>query len=137
MSTAVVQPPPTESSGPAPKPLTVGRQPIGVLIALWIFVTLPFAAIVAAVPVMWGWGLNWIDVVLFVTFYLIGGFGIGAGFHRLLTHTSYKANRGLTIALAVAGCLAIEGKPTQWVADHRRHHQFSDMDGDPHSPWRY
>jgi stearoyl-CoA desaturase (delta-9 desaturase) len=37
----------------------------------------------------------------------------------------------------VAGSFAIEGSPTQWVADHRRHHQYSDLEGDPHSPWRY
>ena len=86
---------------------------------------------------MWGWGLNWIDVVLFVVFYSIGGFGIGVGFHRHLTHGSFKAKRWLHIALAVAGSVAIEGSPTQWVADHRRHHQFSDVEGDPHSPWRY
>ena len=96
-----------------------------------------FAALLLAIPVMWGWGLNWTDVVLFVIFYAIGGFGIGSGFHRHLTHGSFKANRGLHIALTVAGSLAIEGAPTQWVADHRRHHQFSDAEGDPHSPWRY
>jgi stearoyl-CoA desaturase (Delta-9 desaturase) len=39
--------------------------------------------------------------------------------------------------LTVAGTLALEGEPTRWVADHRRHHAFSDRDGDPHSPWRY
>src|SRR4029450_3024950 len=136
MSTAVVDPAATHPAGPAPKPLTVGKQPIGVLIALWLFVTIPFVALIAAVPVMWGWGLNWIDVVLFIVFYLIGGFGIGVGFHRPRTPGSFKAKRPLHIALAVAGSLAIEGAPTQWVADHRRHHQFSDMEGDPHSPWR-
>ena len=68
---------------------------------------------------------------------LIGGFGIGVGFHRHLTHGSFKAKRPLRIALAIAGSVAIEGSPSQWVADHRRHHQFSDMEGDPHSPWRY
>jgi len=135
MSTAVVDPP--ASPPPSPKPLTMGRQPVGVLVALWLFVVLPFLALVAAVPVMWGWGLNWVDVVLFVIFYAIGGFGVGVGFHRHLTHGSFKAKRGLRIALAVAGSMAIEGAPTQWVADHRRHHQFSDMEGDPHSPWRY
>ena len=135
MSTAVL-PSPAEPEA-TPRPLTTGKQPIGILIALWAFVTVPFAALVAAVPVMWGWGLNWVDVVLFVIFYAIGGFGIGAGFHRYLTHGSFKANRSLHIALAVAGSLAIEGAPTQWVADHRRHHEFSDVEGDPHSPWRY
>src|SRR5688572_19988339 len=137
MSTAVLETPPTDPDGPAPKPLTTGRQPLGILIALWLFVTIPFVALIAAVPVMWGWGLNWIDVVLFVTLYVIGGFGIGVGFHRYLTHGSFKAKRWLRIVLAVGGSFAIEGSPTQWVADHRRHHQFSDVEGDPHSPWRY
>ena len=137
MSTAVLETPPTEPNGPAPKPLTTGRQSIGILIALWAFVTIPFAALIAAVPVMWGWGLHWVDVILFLVFYVIGGFGIGVGFHRYFTHGSFKAKRWLRIVLAVAGSTAIEGAPTQWVADHRRHHQFSDMEGDPHSPWRY
>ena len=138
MTAAVIDPPaPDAPAGPAPKPLTTGKQPAGILIALWAFVLIPFLALVAAVPVMWGWGLNWIDVVLFAVMYIIGGHGIGAGFHRLLTHGSYKAKRPLKIAMAVAGSIAIEGSPTQWVADHRRHHQFSDMEGDPHSPWRY
>ena len=72
MSTAVVEPPATDPGGPAPKPLTTGKQPIGIMIALWLFVTLPFVALLTAVPVMWGWGLNWIDVVVFVVFYAIG-----------------------------------------------------------------
>ena len=50
---------------------------------------------------------------------------------------SFKANRALKIAMAIAGSLAIEGPVVRWVADHRRHHAFSDRDGDPHSPWRY
>src|SRR6185436_14780032 len=137
MSTAVLNQPSGPGHEPTPKPLTDGKQPIGILIALWAFVTVPFAAMLAAVPVMWGWGLNWIDVVLFVIMYAIGGFGIGVGFHRHFTHGSFKAKRWVRIMLAVAGSIAIEGSPTQWVADHRRHHQFSDMEGDPHSPWRY
>ena len=41
------------------------------------------------------------------------------------------------MTLAVAGSMAIQGPVIQWVADHRKHHRFSDRDGDPHSPWRY
>ncbi|MCW2638300.1 MAG: acyl-CoA desaturase [Dactylosporangium sp.] len=127
----------TESSTPGTKPLTVGKQSAGILVALWAFVLLPFAAVVAAVPVAWGRGLSWLDVAMVVTLYVISGMGIGTGFHRYLTHGSFKANRPLRIALTLAGSLAIEGNPTQWVADHRRHHAFSDREGDPHSPWRY
>jgi stearoyl-CoA desaturase (delta-9 desaturase) len=72
-----------------------------------------------------------------VMLYIIGGFGIGTGFHRYLTHGAFKAKRWLRIVLTLAGSTAIEGAPTQWVADHRRHHAYSDREGDPHSPWRY
>jgi stearoyl-CoA desaturase (delta-9 desaturase) len=121
----------------APKPLTEGKQSVGILIALWAFVVLPFAAVLVAAPVAWGWGLSWLDVGLGLVMYVIGGFGIGAGFHRYLTHGSFKATRALRIVLTVAGSTALEGNPTQWVADHRRHHAFSDREGDPHSPWRF
>ena len=69
--------------------------------------------------------------------YAIAGHGITVGFHRYFTHGSFKAKRPLRIALAIAGSLAIEGPVVRWVADHRKHHAFSDREGDPHSPWRY
>ncbi|WP_432985604.1 acyl-CoA desaturase [Dactylosporangium sp. CA-233914] len=138
MSVSVLDPTPSsESPDRGPKPLTEGKQHPGIIVALWAFVVLPFIALVAAVPVAWGWGLTWLDVVLGAVFYVIGGLGIGTGFHRYLTHGSFKANRPLRIALTIAGSTAIEGNPTQWVADHRRHHAFSDHEGDPHSPWRF
>jgi stearoyl-CoA desaturase (delta-9 desaturase) len=91
----------------------------------------------AAVPVAWGWGLGWRDLVLATVMYLVTGHGITVGYHRYFTHGSFRANRPLKNALALAGSMAIEGPVIQWVADHRRHHAFSDREGDPHSPWRY
>jgi stearoyl-CoA desaturase (delta-9 desaturase) len=136
MPSAVLdQPSTTVRTGP--KPLTEGKQPVGIIIALWAFVIIPFVALLAAIPVAWGWGLSWTDVAIFVVLYNVAGFGVTVGFHRYLTHGSFKAKRWVRIMLAVAGSLAIEGAPTQWVADHRRHHQYSDLEGDPHSPWRY
>ena len=120
-----------------PKPLTEGKQSIGILIALWAFVVIPFIALIAAIPLAWGGALTWVDIAIGAFFYVISGLGITVGFHRYLTHGSFKAKRGLRVALAVAGCMAIQGAPTQWVADHRRHHTFSDVEGDPHSPWRF
>ena len=106
-------------------------------IALGLFIGVPFLAILAAVPVAWGWGLGWRDVVITVVMYAIAGHGITVGFHRYFTHGAFKAKRPLKIAMAVAGSLAIEGPVIRWVADHRKHHKFSDKEGDPHSPWRY
>src|SRR5580693_105521 len=102
-----------------------------------LFVAIPFIALVAAVPLAWGWGLGWHDVIIAVAFYYVSGLGISMGFHRYFTHGSFKANTGLRVALAVAGSLAIEGPVLTWVADHRRHHKYSDREGDPHSPWRF
>jgi stearoyl-CoA desaturase (Delta-9 desaturase) len=113
------------------------RKRRGEQVALGLFITIPFLALLAAVPVAWGWGLGWRDVVIALVMYYLSGLGITVGFHRHFTHGSFKAKRPLKTALALAGSLAIEGPVVRWVADHRKHHAFSDRDGDPHSPWRY
>jgi stearoyl-CoA desaturase (Delta-9 desaturase) len=106
-------------------------------LALALFIVVPFLAVAAAVPVAWGGWLGWSDVLIMVVMYWVSGHGVTVGFHRLFTHKSFKPNRPVKIALAVAGSLAIQGPLIRWVADHRKHHKFSDRDGDPHSPWRY
>lgn len=106
-------------------------------LVLAIFVAVPFAALLAAAPVAWGWGLAWRDVVIATVMYAVTGSGITVGFHRYFTHGSFKANRLMRVTLAIAGSMAIEGPVIKWVADHRKHHRYSDRDGDPHSPWRY
>jgi stearoyl-CoA desaturase (Delta-9 desaturase) len=106
-------------------------------ITLAAFLVIPFAAIVAAVPVAWGWGLTARDAVIATVMYCVSGLGVTVGFHRYLTHRSFRAKRWLRVILAISGSLAVQASPIQWVADHRRHHRFSDREGDPHSPWRY
>jgi stearoyl-CoA desaturase (delta-9 desaturase) len=106
-------------------------------ITLGLFIGIPFLALVAAIPLAWGWGLSWLDLGLMVGMYFLGCHGITVGFHRYFTHGSFKAKRPLRVALAIAGSMAVEGPVVRWVADHRRHHKFSDAEGDPHSPWRY
>src|SRR6478735_1887166 len=119
------------------KPMLEQPPPKWAMGVLTVGAVVPFLALVAAVPVAWGWGLSWTDVGIAAVFYLVSGFGVTVGFHRYLTHGSFKAVRWLRVALAVCGSLAIEGPVISWVADHRRHHAFSDREGDPHSPWRY
>ena len=102
-----------------------------------VFLILPLLALVAAVPFAWGWGLGWSDVGIAAGFYLVSSLGVTVGYHRYFTHGAFKANRALRIALALAGSLASQGSVVAWVADHRRHHAFSDREGDPHSPWLF
>jgi stearoyl-CoA desaturase (delta-9 desaturase) len=78
---------------------------------------------------------TWPAFFAFLAFYWISlSFGIGMGYHRLLTHRSYKVPKAVEYFLAVCGSLALEGGPIAWVATHRVHHQFSDKEGDPHTP---
>ncbi|MGY1885434.1 acyl-CoA desaturase [Blastococcus sp. SYSU DS0753] len=113
------------------------RKSVLEIVTLYVFVVVPFLALAAVVPAVWGWGLSWLDVGLAVGFYFFTLLGVTVGYHRYFTHGSFKAKRPLRLLLAVAGSMAVQGPVVQWVADHRRHHAFSDRDGDPHSPWRY
>jgi stearoyl-CoA desaturase (Delta-9 desaturase) len=119
------------------KPMLDAPQTLAAGISMWAFVIGPMLALAIVVPLTWGWGLTLPDVVMFAVGYFISAAGVAVGYHRLFTHRSFKAQRPLRIALAVAGSFAVEGSPVQWVANHRRHHAFSDREGDPHSPWRY
>jgi stearoyl-CoA desaturase (delta-9 desaturase) len=106
-------------------------------VALALFIAVPFLAVVAAVPVAWGGWLGWSDVVITIVMYWLTGHGVTVGYHRLFTHKAFKPNRVVKNLLAIAGSMAIQGPVVRWVADHRKHHKFSDRDGDPHSPWKY
>jgi len=72
-------------------------------------------------------------VALFL-WWVSGSLGIGMGYHRLLTHRGYKTPKWVEYFLTICATLALEGGPIFWVATHRIHHQFSDQEGDPHSP---
>ncbi|GAA2382643.1 acyl-CoA desaturase [Dactylosporangium salmoneum] len=121
----------------AVKPILGRKRPIPAHVAVYAFVIIPFLALIAAVPIAWGWGLAWLDVILAAVFYTVTCLGATVGFHRYFTHGAFKAKRALRIALAVVGSMAVQGPILHWVADHRRHHAFSDKEGDPHSPWLF
>lgn len=121
----------------AAKPIISGRRGLPAQIAVYAFVLIPLIAVAVAVPFAWGWGLTWTDIVIGVIFYFLTCLGVTVGFHRHFTHSSFKANRGLKVVLAICGQMAVQGPVIIWVADHRRHHAFSDREGDPHSPWMF
>jgi stearoyl-CoA desaturase (delta-9 desaturase) len=95
---------------------------------------LPFLALGVASWQVWNELLHWYDLVAFLAVYLPTGLGVTVGFHRLFTHRSFKTGPITRGVLAALGSVAIEGPVISWVADHRKHHAFSDEEGDPHSP---
>jgi len=120
---------------------TVGdAQPVvgvGQKLITSIIVAGPALALALIIPLLWGHAVHLSDLAVGLGFYVVTGFGITVGFHRLFTHNGFGPNRVLKISLAVMGSMAVEGSVTSWVATHRRHHMFSDNSGDPHSPHRY
>jgi stearoyl-CoA desaturase (Delta-9 desaturase) len=107
----------------------------GSRVAIAAVVVIPFVGFVGAVAYAWSrGGLSALDLGLFALFYLLTGFGITVGFHRLLSHQAFRPVPWLRATLALLGCMAVQGPVVNWVADHRKHHRFSDSEGDPHSP---
>jgi stearoyl-CoA desaturase (delta-9 desaturase) len=97
-------------------------------------VTLPFVGFLATIAYFWGWGFDWVQLGIFLVMFCGTGIGVTVGFHRYFTHKSFETYRPIQFMLAVLGSMAVEGPVIKWVADHRRHHQHSDDDFDPHSP---
>jgi stearoyl-CoA desaturase (delta-9 desaturase) len=94
----------------------------------------PLALLGVGVWRAWGGALHWQDLVVLAIGYTLTGVGVTVGFHRLLTHRSFKARQPVRVLLAILGSAAVEGPLIEWVATHRMHHRFSDRHGDPHSP---
>jgi stearoyl-CoA desaturase (delta-9 desaturase) len=132
MTLTLSSPPPSFPNEPAPKESQKGLTSQRVITGL--LVVTPLLALGVGMPFLWGHAIHLRDVILAVVLYTITGHGITVGFHRLFTHRSFKAKRVLKVILAAAGSMAVEGSLIAWVANHRRHHMFSDQPGDPHSP---
>ena len=97
-------------------------------------VVVPFLGFLAAIPLTWGGVTDWLDLAIFGVMYIITGFGVTVGFHRLFTHRSFTAPAPVRAWFGITGSMAVQGAVITWVADHRKHHTFADEEGDPHSP---
>ena len=127
----------TVPTRPISDPTVDSGEPQGQPWIVAVFLLTPMAALLIAIPVaLQGW-ITPLDVAIAAVMYAITAFGITVGYHRHFTHGSFKARPAVRAALAVCGSLALEGAVTDWVADHRKHHKYSDLPGDPHSPWRF
>jgi stearoyl-CoA desaturase (delta-9 desaturase) len=103
-------------------------------IANLIGVVLPFLGLIAAIVMLWNRAVDGADLAILVVGYLICGFGVTVGYHRLLTHRAFQTYPAVQYAFAVMGSLGLQGSVLDWVADHRKHHAHADEEGDPHSP---
>ncbi|HET6550066.1 MAG TPA: fatty acid desaturase [Solirubrobacter sp.] len=97
-------------------------------------VFLPFAVVAVAIPLLWGDWVGWSDIAVFVLMYVVSGYGVTVGFHRMLTHRAFQTHKATRYVFAYLGMLSVQGPVIDWVADHRKHHAHADVEGDPHSP---
>ena len=105
-------------------------SPINKLSILMV-VVIPF---LATLYVMLAGCVSRIDLGIFLIMYCIMGFGVTIGYHRLLTHKSFRTYKWIQYFFAILGTAAVQGPVLTWVSDHRKHHKFTDVLGDPHSP---
>jgi stearoyl-CoA desaturase (delta-9 desaturase) len=103
-------------------------------IANLIGVGAPPLALIVAIVLLWHRAIGPLELGLMIGLYVVTAFGVTLGYHRMFTHRAFEASRPFRAVVAVLGSMAVEGSVITWVADHRKHHAFTDQDGDPHSP---
>ena len=97
-------------------------------------IVLPFVGLIAAMILVWGWGIDWLHLGLFLGGYILTAFGITIGYHRLFTHRAFETTVPVQVIAGILGSMAVEGPLFKWVGTHRKHHQHADSHDDPHSP---
>jgi stearoyl-CoA desaturase (Delta-9 desaturase) len=99
-----------------------------------IGVAVPPLCVLVAIVLLWNRAIGPLELILMAALYVLTALGITLGFHRMFTHRAFESSRAFRTVIAVLGSMAVEGSVITWVADHRKHHAFTDIDGDPHSP---
>ena len=99
-----------------------------------IIVIVPFLGTIVAICSLWQQAVRWSDLVLLITLYTFSALGMTVGFHRMLSHRSFRPHPVVKLVLLILGCIAVEAPPIEFAATHIKHHALSDREGDPHSP---
>jgi stearoyl-CoA desaturase (delta-9 desaturase) len=97
-------------------------------------VVIPFLATLAAILLFWNRVVSGTDLAILAAMYVVTAAGITVGYHRMLTHRSFRTHKPTEYLFAILGSMAVQGSVIAWVADHRKHHAHTDVEGDPHSP---
>ncbi len=103
-------------------------------IANLVGVSIPPIGLIAAIVLLWNRAVGPLELALMVSLYVVTCLGVTLGYHRMFTHRAFESSRAFRAIIAVLGSMAVEGSVITWVADHRKHHTFTDQEGDPHSP---
>src|SRR5206468_3877233 len=119
------------AGAPTSGPPAAERASLVVRLATLFIIIVPLLGVIALPFFLWGWGFHWTDLGVLLGMYMLTAFGITVGFHRLFTHRSFETRMWLKSVWAALGSMAVQGPLFQWVAIHRRHHQFSDTEDDP------
>ncbi len=99
-----------------------------------IGVPLPLVGLIAAIVLLWDRAIGPLELALLAGLYMLTALGVTLGYHRMFTHRAFESSRAFRAIVAVLGSMAVQGSVITWVADHRKHHTFTDQEGDPHSP---
>lgn len=102
-----------------------------------VVVVAPLLGLLAALVLLWRYSAGPTEVGLLVGMYALTILGVSIGFHRHFAHRSFQAGTGMRAVFIILGSMAVQGPVLTWAAVHRRHHQYSDQQGDPHSPYSY
>ncbi|MGZ3601950.1 MAG: acyl-CoA desaturase [Ktedonobacterales bacterium] len=97
-------------------------------------VVVPLVATIFGIRLLWERAVHWPDLVLLAVMYSLVAFGVTVGYHRMLTHRSFRPHPVVKFILLVLGSMGLEGAALEWAATHIKHHAQADREGDPHSP---
>jgi len=97
-------------------------------------VLIPSLVVLTVIITAWGVWINWTSLLLLIGGAWFGGLGVTLGYHRLFTHQSFETKPWLKRLLGILASMNVQGPVLFWCSCHRKHHQYSDRDGDPHSP---
>ncbi len=103
-------------------------------VVILVVVIVPLLATALALGLLWERAVRWSDLVLLATMYSLVALGVTVGFHRMLTHRSFRPHPAVKFVLLVLGSMSWEGPALEWAATHIKHHADADREGDPHSP---
>jgi stearoyl-CoA desaturase (Delta-9 desaturase) len=114
-------------------PVVMKTNPLYKAVVL-VLVIVPLLATLFAIWLLWAHAVHGSDIVLLLTTYSLTALGVTIGYHRMLTHRSFRPHPVVKFLLLVLGSMSLEGSTITWAATHLKHHAQADRAGDPHSP---